>query len=598
MTHHNREDSTSRKKTSKPSERSPVSRRRFIKTAGAGLAGLALTPRWAHARGPLRIGQRLVRQRKPEKLIYIALDALHPAYLGLNSRGDGPGQRGDWLMPHLKAFLYSSVWYPNAKDYLPAATDSNHLNALAGTSSGQTGIISVSTQLMGWNWRGKPETEDICLDWARDDQGRTVDTLFHAWKRRNPDATTAFITGKGWVGKMFTNTGVVDLIVHGEEGEYPDYVPAPYSHSICDPPSDPDARCDPESLYQRGNPLTLGMRAKPDSFPPDSWVVDAALSVFQNESPDMAYILLAQPDDSGHAIGAAWDTDLRMPGDVYQRPQLFCPDDPLYQIVSTTNPRLFVEPILDAIRDTDAEFGRLIDGLRRQGALDNATVMIVSDHSMVTYLRGQGMQHQRELQAATDYYKLLLDAGLGTERTITPFSACSFALVYWRRGKETVRAAKELLESHLALNPETGEWECPWFVIDRDEMIHGKEDVCLPGELYHKWFVETDAEQTMVWPDLILLARNRWELPVYGTGLGNLGISVPDWMFLGPLYLFTGGHGSTDTQPIVMGISRPGGATGALDRDVRIGDLAVTAKDLFGLELQSTTIGESLVDDL
>lgn len=471
----------------------------------------------------------------------------------------------------------------------------NHLNAVAGTNSGQTGFISVCSQLKGWKPTGRPDPVFISLDWARDEQGRPVDTLFHAWQRQVDDATTAFISGKGWVPEAFRNSRGVDVIVHGDV--HPDYVHSPEHHSFSDPPTDLDGRCDPESLYQRFNPVSLAMRAAPNRFPPDSWVVDAALKVFEQQSPGMAYVLLGQPDDTGHAFGAAWDTESRTEGDLARRPQLFCEHDPLHDMVTRANPRLFVEPILDATRDTDVQFGRLIRGLRRQGALANATVMVLSDHGMVTCLRGPGAQTQRELQAATDFYQLILDANLGTKRTVTPSSICSMGMLYWRRGKEQVAEAKSRLEEHEAVNPATGDSRCPWIVVDREEMIEGREGI-LPGELYHRWFVETDSEQTMIWPDLILLAKDGWELPAYGSGIGNLGIPVPEWMFVGPLYVFTGGHGAFDTQPILMAISRPGDNSGVSERDVRIGDLALTARDLFGLELESTTVGQSLIDDL
>jgi len=102
-------------------------------------------------------------------------------------------------MPNINAFLKKSLWYKNARSFLPAATDMNHLNALAGTSSGQSGIISVWAQPTGWDENGDAVITRTSMSFARDDKGRPVDTLFMAWKRRWPESKTMLITVRnGW----------------------------------------------------------------------------------------------------------------------------------------------------------------------------------------------------------------------------------------------------------------------------------------------------------------------------------------------------------------------------------------------------------------
>ena len=109
------------------------------------------------------------------KLIYISLDGLHPGYLSLDARGNAGGSPGNWLMPRLRQFLNQrSVWYPRAKCYLPSAADMNHLNALAGTSSAQTGVLSVTSRFQGWDDSGEQTYAPISLDWARDARGKPV----------------------------------------------------------------------------------------------------------------------------------------------------------------------------------------------------------------------------------------------------------------------------------------------------------------------------------------------------------------------------------------------------------------------------------------
>jgi hypothetical protein len=551
-----------------------------------------------------------------EKLIFIAIDALHPKYFELDARGLPGGSEGNWLMPNIHAFLKKSLWYRNAKSYLPAATDMNHLNALAGTSSAQSGIISVWAQPTGWDKNGEAIITRTSMSFARDDKGRPVDTLFRAWKRRWPGSRTMLITGKEWVGEMFRGNGSpssgVDILVTGPN--HPDYLKPPQRESLADPHTDSDAACDPESthlgffggsmrpsnvmtrLYTgQGSLLTWQMEHFANHFPHDSWIVDSALEIFKREKPDMAYILLAQCDDAGHAIGSAWDPSEFINVHPPYEPPEGCENKPEYQLVSSRNKLLFKEAILDVIRDVDIQFGRLIAGLQSQGVLDKAKVILLSDHSAVNHLYTEDF-------SSTDCVGLLESAGIVAKsgllkkKEMYAFSVSSYGVLYWRKNKEKVSKAKELLLAHRALNPQTGNKECPWWVLDRSDMKNGLKGVCLPGELYHTYYVDVDKEKTVIWPDLIILAKNGWQIPVYNGQIPNVGIKAPTWA--PPWRVYNGGHGSVDTLPIVAAISIPGGKTGTNDRPIRIADLGVTAAALSGLKLKSTTIGRDLSKDL
>lgn len=587
-----------------------MGRRSFLKRIAAVLGGATLL-NWGMFPG---MGTGASAPGR-EKLIFIAIDALHPKYFALDARGMPGGSEGNWLMPNIRAFLKRSLWYTNAKCYLPSATDMNHLNALAGTSSAQTGIISVWAQPTGWDESGDAVITRTSMSLARDDRGRPVDTLFAAWKRRWPDSKTLFITGKEWVGEMFRSNGSesgIDILVTGPN--HPDYLEPPHRESLADPATDPDADCDPESgrkgyfgwpmmpsdtmtrLYTgQGSLLTKQMELFASHFPHDSWIVDSTLEIFRRENPDMAYILLAQCDDAGHCIGNAPDPSEFVDGADPCRPPAGCEDKPEYHLVSSRNPLLIKEAILDVLRDVDIQFGRLMDGLGRQGVLADAKVILLSDHSAVNHLATDDF-------ASTDCVGLLENAGIVAmrgyldKRDMYAFSVSSYGVLYWRDRKEMVPRAKDFLLAHRAVNPQTGIAECPWWVLDRADMRNGVEGVCLPGELYHAYYVDEDREKTLIWPDLIILAKNGWQIPVYNGQIPNVGIKAPTW---GPPWrVYNGGHGSVDTQPIVAAISVPKGRVGTSDRPVRIADLGVTAASLFGLELRSTTVGKDLSGDV
>jgi len=585
------------------------SRRAFLKRLSTALGGMTLMD-WgifpfAGARAAIP-----TTGSGPDRLIFIAIDALHPAYLDLSGKGLPGGKEGDWLMPNIRAFLKKSLWYRNAKCFLPAATDMNHLNALAGTSSGQTGIISVWAQPTGWDEKGEAIVSRTSMSFARDDQGRPVDTLFAAWKRQRPGSKTLLITGKEWVGEMFRhdgggNTGV-DLLVTGPD--HPDYLQPPKSESLADPESDTDAACDPESghlgffggsmwpgsvmtrLYTgQGSLLTWQMQHFAEHFPHDSWIVDSALEIFRRENPGMAYILLAQCDDAGHCIGSAWDPSEFVQTDPPYEPPEGCENKPEYQLVSMRNRLLYREAILDVIRDVDLQFGRLMDGLEKQGVLERAMVILLSDHSSVNHLSSEDF-------SSTDVMGLLKGAGIIRDNNVYAFSVSSYGVLYWRNGKEQAARAKELLLAHRAKNPATGAVECPWLVLDRQDMKRGVDGVCLPGELYHRYYVDVDQEKTVIWPDLIILGKNGWQIPVYNGQIPNVGIKAPKWS--PPWRVYNGGHGSVDTLPIVAAVSLRGGKTGESEEPVRIADLGATAAALCGLTLKSTVIGKNRGADL
>jgi hypothetical protein len=585
-------------------------RRSFLKKVTSFLGGMTLM-NW----GIFPFLSAASSSGKREKLIFIAIDALNPKYFDLDAKGMPGGSDGNWLMPNIRAFLKKSLWYKNAKAFLPAATDMNHLNALAGTSSAQTGIISVWAQPTGWDESGEAVIQHTSMSFAKDDKGRPVDTLFNAWKRRWPDSKTMFISGKEWVGDMFRQKGAgsgVDILVTGPN--HPEYLTPPQRESLADPHTDLDAACDPESthlgffgrsmrpsdvmtrLYAgQGSLLTLQMEHFANHFPHDSWIVDSTLEIFRREKPDMAYILLAQCDDGGHCIGNAGDPFEFIPINPPYEPPEGCENKPEYQLVSSRNKLLFKEAIMDVIRDVDIQFGRLVKGLEKQGVLGDAKVILLSDHSAVNHLYTDDF-------SSTDCVGLLEKAGIVEKKSILKkkdmyaFSVSGYGVLYWRESKEKVPRAKAVLMAHRALNPQTNKMECPWWVLDRSDMKSGLGGVCLPGELYHTYYVDTDKERTLIWPDLIILAKNGWQIPVYNGHIPNVGIKAPTWA--PPWRVYNGGHGSVDTLPIVAAISVPAGRTGIQNKPIRIADLGVTAASLCGLKLNSTTIGKDLSKDL
>jgi hypothetical protein len=99
----------------------------------------------------------------------------------------------------------------------------------------------------------------------------------------------------------------------------------------------------------------------------------------------------------------------------------------------------------------------------------------------------------------------------------------------------------------------------------------------------------------------MLVAKNNWQLPAVMGLLTNVGVKIPGFIVnrMAPWRAMIGGHGSADTQKILMAVEGPGAAKGKVVSDpdfktnYRLADLAVTLADILSLELRSSTIGHN-----
>jgi hypothetical protein len=511
------------------------------------------------------------------------------------------GRDGDWLMPNVRRFLGDAVWFENARCHMPAVTDPNHLNVVSGGSTAQSGLYSVSLQLFDWRDDGRPNIIAPSLAWVRDGEGRPVDTMFSAWKRKWPGSRTFYVSGKEWVARMFDSPGSgVDIIIGG--GRFPSYVePPPRGYRFYDPPGDADADSDFETRDQRIFSWVAYER-NPGHFPPDMWVVNTTLEMLNREMPDFGVVVLAQADDLQHGLGAAWD------------PEEFAGEPGRER--SRINAMAAREAVLDGMRDVDRQFGRLLDGLKSMPNYRDATMVLYSDHGHVTH-RGKETiwdifkksafgSHDRSI--STDPVEILARAGVihGEEldfRGFCPLMGSSVGGLFFggdiSRRREKAILAKEALLACRVANPETGAAEVPWDVLDREDMLQGVPGVCEPGELFHRHFTDNESPGKLHWPDVLLMARNHWQLPAVMGLLTNVGLALPGFLAdrMAPWRAMIGGHGSADTQGVVMAVHGPGIPRGRIlsdpsrEKNHRLADVAVTLSSMFGLELRSTTVG-------
>jgi hypothetical protein len=562
------------------------------KRAGAILALLLGASPWAGCGG----SEPAARQpsssvRRPAtvtpRVIFIAIDSLHPTYLSLNAEASGPGRSGDWLMPNVRSFVEQTAYWLDARGHAPYATDMNHLNVLAGTNSGLTGVVGVYQQVAGWGALGATY-EKTHVSRALYPDGTPVQTLFDLAKAAGSAPRTAFLSNKGWVAEMYaptgSYTGSVDVVLNGKtylvDGKPQAHpVPPPTTATSWhdNPASDPDRACDPESSRQTLR-LALSSAKDPADHPRDLWIAQSALEVMKREQPDFAYVLLGDLDHGQHFLGAVNDPQEWVPTGNYT-PPAGCPDLERYHLVSGRNPNLYKEPALDLIRDVDLAFKALIEGLETGGYLQGAVVVLVSDHAMINHLYFDGIEEK------TDIAGLLEAAGLAPKRSFEIYGAASVAALYWRpeyklANPGVVQQAKAVLLAHRVKNPMTGADERPWEVIDRGEMSAGRADLGIdPKELLNPYFVKNG-----VWPDLAVMATNGWPIPSAGFNIGQ-GSTVK--------VAFNAGHGAMDTARVVLAVKGLAFPVGPCSVAARLADVAPTLAPTLGVTIK-TTVGKPL----
>ena len=547
-----------------------ISRRDFLKfTAAAGLStAFPLSP--------------IASPPVSGKVVILSVDALDPRYLFLNSRGERGGRPGDYLMPNVRALVDGGVRFANARCHLPSATDMNHLNALAGTCSVQTGIFGVSAQPVAWDESGN--LGDMAPpDLFSGGKSRPLDTLFAAWKREyGKHSLTLFAAGKEWVGRMFDVPGSgVDLVLGGSiktldiPGQaLPMSFRPPERYSFYDPSTDSNRRSDLTSIYQKTF-CDLFYGRNPEHCPGDRWMVDNTLRIMNAAKPGLTLLLLAQTDDLQHGLGTAYPED-------YSR---F-----LLAHTSSVNPWVIREAVLDGIRAVDIQVGRFMDGLLAMPEYRDALVLIYSDHGHVT--------HRDTMRANVDpFIETDPTAVLKHHRFLSPaekqgrgyfaYTASSYGGLYFKGPDRHRRArqARDILDAYTLKDyfPDGSALgtPSPWHVFTREEMERGlPEQGILPGELYHRFI---DHPEKGLWPDVMLFMKNGWQLPITGGLAGNLGVAPP--ACLPPLVGFLGGHGALDSRDIVMAFTGPGIPAGkVVNTPCRISDLAPTLMGHLGMK--------------
>lgn len=472
-------------------------------------------------------------------------------------------------MPRTRAWLDRATYYPGATACPPYVTDNNHVAALTGSYPGNTGVHNVLLYYCGRDEDGASiglaidEVGPALMRYGL--QGARARTVFDVARREDPEALTALAAGKGWL-KLYLRDEAgsrVDVVLEG--GEQPLYVDPPEYFVMGDPPTDDD----PE------DPSTYFWNVISGFVPEDRWVLDGALRIIDAEDPEVMYVLLGGVDDMSHAVGAT--ADLQEWDD---RGTETTWDDR-----SRVNPSASREDVLDTVREVDDLFGLFLDHLEARGGLDDAYVVLLSDHSEVTHA-----------PAFLDIASILEAHGYGNMDDFRILSGSGAAGIYDVAPGEAPRM-EQILETAPSIAP--GLAQNPWIVINRQEMRTGIDArtgtvFSAPGELHSEYFEARDGVPGVPkWPELALLADGTWEFsfawPVYGEdGVIRVG---PFEMGLG----FMGGHGGPATASALLALSGPDLPAGRVVAEpVRLVDIAPTLYGLLGWPVPANVQGQPL----
>lgn len=544
---------------------------------------------------------------------YWSIDSMAPEYLYLDRNGTGPGSEGDWLMPNIHSFLSEGVNYTNARAYLPSATDMNHTNALAGTYSGTSGIYTVGGAYAGFDQHDDviavPNTVGL-MRYGPD--GEPVDRIYEVAKAATGGKSlTGFYTNKNWLGELEAGKSV-DVLYHSER--FPLFFGGPYKYIAGDPKSDTDP-WDPLSgpftsamygditrevtiptlLGQFNFLIGLGMSLlpvemyfgmAPGAHAEDRYLNGEFLQSIVEEDPDVAYMNIADLDNTGHVTGSSWDSD---EWDTRGTPAVW--DD-----VSKYNPWMRRDECLDIARDVDLSFADFINTLKARAVYDNSIIVLFSDHGMEN-LKDPGKGYQ-----VIDLRSVLRASGfVYNEDFHESGGAGSFV---WCNDPAKAPAMEQALEDYTVNDPLQG-YVHPFIVVNRQEMLDGKDfgalGAILPKELYSEFWIN-HPEAGQLWPDLFVFPINHYNLVIHGnmlaTGFNPVGMSLgnlPDSVKIG----FPASHGGLTTGriPLVFKAPKdwPGYAAGSTcSAEVRIGDITPTIYQIIGWAAPACVDGSPL----
>ena len=590
-------------KMTAPRDAAPGERAEFTVTAEAG-----------KKREDVTVAAEVTDSRN---IYFWSVDSMDPEYMYLDRAGTGPGRDGDWLMPNTHAFLKQGANYTDARAYLPSATDMNHTNALAGTYTGTQGIYMVGGTFNGFTEHDEVLSGNNSMSLMRyGPDGKPIERVYEVAKQQTGGkALTGFWSNKNWLAEIEGERGV-DIVGHSERWPL-FFEPPPKYRATGDPLTDSDPgdplSATPRCVFHSNNanavvlptvlgqfdlyngfrmlntPMSLLFGRQPGMHEEDRYIYNEFERSIVEEDPDVAYINVADLDNTGHFTGASWPQDEWLKsgkGTAYDQDKY--------------SPWIRRDECLDIACEADVLFGRFLGTLKARGVYDNSTIVLLSDHGM------ENMKDPAAGYEVIDLRQILRDSGYLRFEDYNEAGGTEMNLVWCDDAKKTADIQR-ILEGYTIDDPKLGKVH-PLIVINRSEMKDGKDfgeaGRVLPGELYSEYWVNNpDPVNGEQWPDLFVFPQYNYQVMAHGDALSsginnvgfNLGINVPEQVRIG----LPAAHGGLKTEHIPLVLKAPAGIAGYAGVSenpgtVGIGDIAPTIYGIMGWPVPACVDGKPL----
>jgi len=313
------------------------------------------------------------------KTYIINIDGMRADYFNAH------GHQGS-LTPTISDLTDQGILFTNCKSTMPANTGTNHVSILTSTSAGTHGILGIGGYYQGldFNFFRLSRKYGIARANIYEHNHLQVPTFFNIIKTQNSGLTTAFITGKTWLGNIIPDENCDITIYPGNTSENcgthtpnPEYVTPSEGYVLGGLAHPEDNELFPRVYIPRKNetepsapPGTINLSPvdfDSDKLPNDKWIIDQAINCIDHDNPDFLYMVLMNMDLAGHAYGS------------------FMSEEPLEE-TALKNLNMIRNPnaTKDQLSITDSEVKRFIDYLKDKNLFDDSRIIITSDHGMST----------------------------------------------------------------------------------------------------------------------------------------------------------------------------------------------------------------------
>ena len=546
------------------------------------------------------------------------------------------GHQGN-LTPTLDWLADRGILFTNCKSVMPANTGTNHVSILTSAYPRSHGILGIGGYYQGLDFSCSRLSRKYGMAKAAIYEHRHLETptFFNTIKTHNPALTTAFITGKPWLGRIIPDEDC-DVTIYpenttetcGMHKPNPSYVTPSEGYVLGGLAHPEDNELFPR-LYIPGKnestplapPGTINLSLvhfDADKLPSDQWIVDQAIQCINHEDPDVLYIVLMNMDLAGHAYGSFTFEGTSFETDALNLSTLRNPN--------ATRDQLFI---------ADKQIKRFLDHLELKDLLDDARIIVTADHGMSTMKALYTEKTKQQMlewilqklhlisdsaytpitpprfdeQLVVDVRKILDDHGISMRASpdkflqrYSPHGDYDWCIsegpngYIYNASPARQQDIKDILLNYTITENETSVHPV-WKVLTADEQESAINDY--DGKPFH---IGKGNYMDVIWPSVIIFCRPHYMIPMYHDQLMSalmplmIKMKLPGFV---DIKTAMGAHGTyleQDVPLIMSSMNEPEVPTGvAIGNQISILDILPTLHTLNGWSIPPEYEGKSLL---